>query len=86
MQKYFRPNLDVRKLCTENFYYAKVSVVTRVMALYKYFKPILPDPNGELPGSISASEVADMNKEVRQETAGGPSCDSKKTHPIQQVS
>ena len=59
-------------LFTENFYCAKVSVATRVMALYKYFKPILPDPNGELPGSISASEVAAMNKEVRQETAGGP--------------
>ena len=65
-------------LFTENFYCAKVSVATRVMVLYKYFKPILPDPNGELPGSISASEVAAMNKEVRQETAGGPSSDAKK--------
>ena len=35
-------------LFTENFYCAKVSVATCVMALYKYFKPILPDPNGEL--------------------------------------
>ena len=48
------------------------------MALYKYFKPILIDPNGKLPDSISASEVAAMNKEVRQETAGGPSSDAKK--------
>ena len=46
--------------------------------VYKYFKPILPDPNGELPGLISASEVAAMNKEVRQATAGGPSSDAKK--------
>ena len=45
------------------------------MVLYKYFKPILPDPNRELPGS---SEVATMNKEVRQETAGGLSSDAKK--------
>ena len=75
MQKYFHPNLDVRKFI---YHCVKVSVVTRVMALYKYFKPILPDPNGELPGSISASKVAAMNKEVRQETAGGPSSDAKK--------
>ena len=68
-------------LFTENFYCAKVSVATRVMVLYKYFKPILPDPNGELPGLISASEVAAMNKEVRQETAGGPSNDAKKRTP-----
>ena len=45
-------------LFTKNFYCTKVSVATCVMALYKYFKPILPDPNGELPGSISAGEVA----------------------------
>ena len=38
-------------LFTENFYCAKVLVATRVMALYKYFKPILPDANGELPDS-----------------------------------
>ena len=74
-----------KSLFTENFYCAKVSVATCVMALYKYFKPILPDPNGELPGSISASKVADMNKEVRQETVGSPTSDAKK-HPIQQVS
>ena len=72
-------------LFTENFYCAKVSVATRVMALYKYFKPILPDPNGELLGSISASEVAAMNKEVRQKLlAAQYRC--QKTHPIQQVS
>ena len=50
-------------LFTENFYCAKVSVATRVMALYKYFKPILPHPNGDLPGSISASQVAAMNND-----------------------
>ena len=66
-------------LLTENFYCAKVSMATRVMALYKYFKPILPDPNGELPGSISASKVAVMNKEVRQETAGSPVAMPKNT-------
>ena len=68
-------------LFTENFYCAKVSLTTRVMALYKYFKPILPDLNGELCGLISASKVAAMNKEVRQETAGGPSSDAKKCIP-----
>ena len=52
-------------LFTENFYCAKVLVVTRVMALYKYFKPILPDPNGELPDLISPSKVAAMNKDAR---------------------
>ena len=70
-----------KNLFTENFYCAKVSVATCVMALYKYFKPILSDPNGELPGLISASKVAAMNKEFRQETAGGPSSDAKKCTP-----
>ena len=51
-------------LFTKNFYCAKVSVA-RVMALYKYFKPILPGPNGELPDSISPSKVAAMNNEAR---------------------
>ena len=69
MQKYFLPNLDVQKFIYRKFLLCESS---RVMALYKYFKPFLPDPNGELPGLISASEVAAMNKEVRQETAGGP--------------
>ena len=64
-------------LFTENFYCAKVSVMTRVMVLYNYFKPILPDPNGELSGSIPASKVPAMNKEVGQETAGSPSSDAK---------
>ena len=69
-------------LFTENFYCAKASVVTRVMALYKYFKPVLPDPNGELPGSISASEVAAIwIKKLGKETAGGPSSDAKKHTP-----
>ena len=52
-------------LFTENFYCAKVSVATRVMVLYKYFKPILPDPNGELPDLISPSKIAAMNKDAR---------------------
>ena len=85
MQKYVRPNLGVRKLIYRKFLLCEVSVVTRVMALYKYFKPILPDPNGELPGSISASEVAAMNKEVRQKLlAAQYRC--QKMHPIQRVS
>ena len=73
--------MKIYLIFTENFYCMKVSVATHDMVLYKYFKPILPDPNGELPGSISASEIAAMNKEVRQETTGGPSSDAKKCTP-----
>ena len=50
-------------LFTENFYCAKVSVA-HAMALYKYFKPILPGPNGELPDSISPSKVAAINNDT----------------------